>query len=185
MSDVKRYLVRASHLTAANTVSQEDASEYELSAVVFANEHDSECDRLRGELERVTVERDKAVQDRAANAHCSVDNVGLRQQLAQLQATSEAREAALREAIRLLELSAAVPEARRNAALKVLRAALARPDADSKSVQRRMALQRESTCKHDDGDCHADDPCDSCPVYRPDAGSCDANGSPVPTTETK
>ncbi len=21
-------------------------------------------------------------------------------------------------------------------------------------------------CKHDDGDCHADDPCDDCPVYR-------------------
>lgn len=25
---------------------------------------------------------------------------------------------------------------------------------------------KERMCKHDDGDCHADDPCDFCPVYK-------------------
>jgi hypothetical protein len=24
----------------------------------------------------------------------------------------------------------------------------------------------DSWCKHDDGDCHKDDPCENCPVYR-------------------
>lgn len=32
-----------------------------------------------------------------------------------------------------------------------------------KEIQRQQVPK--DTCKHDDGDCHADDPCENCPRY--------------------